>query len=89
MKHLIQTGSIKGALAHEKFVTESIEELYKISRETKDYATEIFLQWFIMEQTEEENKFRTLLEKMQNVEKCDCEIVHIDRDLNISNEYVE
>lgn len=81
--------AIKSALNHEKYVTKSIEELYSISREIKDYATEIFLQWFITEQVEEEDKFRTLLEKMENVQNCDCEIIHIDRNLKIDNEYVE
>ncbi len=84
-----QQDAIKNALSHEKTVTKSIEELYEISREVKDYATEIFLQWFVTEQVEEENKFRTLLEKIQNVENCDCEIIHIDRNLKLDFEYVE
>lgn len=81
--------AIKGALNHEKNVTKSIEELFQIAREVKDYAGEIFLQWFITEQVEEENKFQTLLDKMKNVENCDCEIVHIDRNLSLDSEYVE
>lgn len=81
--------AIQGALNHEKFVTESIEKLFEISKETKDYATEIFLQWFIEEQVEEEAKFRTLLEKMQSIENCECEIIHIDRNLKLNEEYIE
>ncbi len=81
--------AIKGALSHEKTVTSSINELFSLAREIKDYATEIFLQWFITEQVEEEDKFQTLAEKIENVENCDCEVIHIDRNLKIDEEYME
>lgn len=81
--------AIKNALAHEKNVSKSIEELYKISKETNDYATEVFLQWFVFEQIEEEDKFKKLLDKMKSTETCDCEIIHIDRDLRFDKEYIE
>ena len=76
------TDAIKSALYHEKSVTCSIEKLYGISKEVKDYAGEIFLQWFITEQIEEEEKFRNLLSKMENLKNFDCETINIDRDLN-------
>ena len=81
--------AIKNALSHEQIVTKSINELFEFSREIKDYATEVFLHWFITEQVEEEDKFRTLFEKIENVENYDCEIMHIDRNLKIDEEYVE
>ena len=81
--------TIKNALAHEQFITSQYNELFELSRNLKDYATEVFLQWFIKEQVEEEDKFRTLLEKMENIDNCDCEIMHIDRNLKIDEEYVE
>ncbi len=81
--------AIKSALTHEKYVTKCIEELFKLSRDINDYSTEIFLQWFITEQVEEEDKFKTLLEKMENVQNCDCEVIHIDRNLKLDSEYVE
>jgi len=81
--------AIKSALNHEKIVTDSINNLFQIARDEKDYATEVFLHWFIAEQIEEEEKFRTLLEKIENAENCDCEIIHIDRTLELDKEYVE
>ena len=41
-------------LAHEKKVTALINNLYEVALAEKDYASQIFLQWFITEQVEEE-----------------------------------
>ncbi len=73
--------ALKRALEHEKFVTESIEKVYEASKEKKDWATEVFLQWFIAEQVEEEEKFRTLIKKLENIQEFNCEINRIDRHL--------
>lgn len=81
--------AVVGALNHEKYVTDLINKLYEAAKECKDFAAEIFLQWFIEEQIEEESKFRTLKEKIENVQNCECEIVHIDRDLRLDKEYIE
>lgn len=80
---------ISNALSHEQFVTEQIRILYKKAKEKEDFALEIFLQWFVDEQVEEESKFQNMLDKMKNVQNCDCEIVHIDRELMLDKEYIE
>ena len=49
------------ALDQEKRVTVRISELYEIARETKDFAGEQFLQWFLEEQVEEEATMQDLL----------------------------
>lgn len=41
-------------LAHEQKVTGLIDDLYALAIAEKDYATQIFLQWFVSEQVEEE-----------------------------------
>ena len=41
-------------LTHEKKVTALINNLYEAALKEKDYASQIFLQWFISEQVEEE-----------------------------------
>ena len=51
-------------LAHEIFVSESINELVHISLQEKDYATHNFLQWYVAEQIEEEAVARTILDKI-------------------------
>ncbi len=42
------------ALEHEQFVTASVNELVNLALDERDHATEIFLQWFVSEQVEEE-----------------------------------
>lgn len=42
------------ALAHEKKVTQWINNIYDLAIAEKDSATHVFLQWFITEQVEEE-----------------------------------
>lgn len=44
----------KDSLAHEEKVSASIRSLVKLAREENDLETEIFLQWYITEQIEEE-----------------------------------
>jgi len=38
-------------LEHEKYVTSRIHMLYELALAEKDYATEVFLQWFVKERT--------------------------------------
>ena len=49
------------ALDQEMDVTKQINKLVELSFDTKDFASFNFLQWFIEEQVEEENLFRTIL----------------------------
>ena len=42
-------------------VTIKISELFEIARETRDYASEQFMQWFVQEQVEEEAAMGDLL----------------------------
>jgi ferritin len=52
---------IRLALDQEKSVTVSISELFEVARETRDYRSEQFLDWFLGEQTEEESSMSDLL----------------------------
>ncbi|MCX7001421.1 MAG: ferritin [Candidatus Sumerlaeota bacterium] len=52
-------------LEHEKKVTGMINNLVKLAREEKDYATEIFLQWFVTEQVEEEKNAEEIILKLE------------------------
>lgn len=42
------------ALEHEQFVTDSINRIYEAASKISDFRTKQFLDWFIMEQGEEE-----------------------------------
>jgi bacterioferritin B len=55
------------ALEHERKVTVSISGLFEIARETNDYASESFMQWFVDEQVEEEATMDSLLQVAERV----------------------
>jgi ferritin len=50
------------ALDQERQVTVRINELVAIARETKDFQSEQFLDWFLQEQVEEESSMQDLLQ---------------------------
>jgi ferritin len=52
-------------LAHEKKVTGLINELVDLSLTEKDHAANIFLQWFVTEQVEEEANASTIVDKLK------------------------
>jgi ferritin len=54
-------GPVKMALEQEKRVTDEINALFKIARESGDYKAEEFLMWFIKEQVEEVRSMNDLL----------------------------
>lgn len=51
------------ALEHEKFVTASINAIYKEAWDNHDFQTTEFLNWFVKEQGEEERNANDLLSK--------------------------
>ena len=59
----------KEVLKHEEFVTASINEIVAMTLDEKDFNTHNFLQWFVMEQVEEEASVRTILDKVRLVGK--------------------
>lgn len=54
-------------LAHEQLITSRINDLSEQAVQEKDHATQIFLQWFVTEQIEEENNDRDLIAKLKLV----------------------
>jgi len=55
----------EATLKHEKVVTSLINNLANLARQEKDHATEVFLQWFITEQVEEEANASEILAKLK------------------------
>lgn len=55
----------ESALNHEIKVTESIKNIVKAARASVDITTERFLDWFILEQVEEENTIRDILDMIE------------------------
>ncbi len=54
-------------LQHEQYITARIHELYALSLEEKDYASQTLLQWFVDEQVEEEESAREIMENLRLV----------------------
>ncbi len=52
---------LAAALAHEQYVTASINNIYSAAQEDRDYRTTQFLDWFIKEQGEEEKNASDLM----------------------------
>lgn len=53
------------AYKHEQKVTGLITKLLELAKSEKDHPTEIFLQWFVTEQVEEEASAHEVLRKVQ------------------------
>lgn len=68
-------------MEHEKYITESINNLYEVTVHEKDYTTMNFLQWYITEQLEEESLFNTILDKIKLVGTDKAGMFHIDKEL--------
>lgn len=56
---------LKDGLDHEIFITESINNIYSVAIENKEFRTTQFLDWFIKEQGEEEMSARDLIRKAE------------------------
>jgi ferritin len=69
----------KEVLKHEEFITASINEIVALTLELKDFNTQNFLQWFVMEQVEEEASVRIVLDKLRLVGKNN--MYEFDRDI--------
>jgi len=67
---------------HEEYITSSINDLYGVTLEEKDYTTGNFLQWYITEQIEEESTMRTILDKISLVGTDKAGMFHIDKELD-------
>jgi ferritin len=68
-------------LAHEQKVTGLINDLVEIANEAHDHATQIFLQWFVTEQVEEEESAGGVLEQLKLMQGHAGGLFMIDREL--------
>ena len=66
---------------HENVVTNLINELYKIAVETKDFASQNMLDWFIKEQVEEEATALEILETLRKLENNAAALIMLDKEM--------
>ncbi len=57
--------AVQAVLEHEKKVTSLINGLVDLAIEQRDHASNIFLQWFVTEQVEEEDNVNAILDKLK------------------------
>lgn len=69
-------------LTHERKVTALINDLVNVAQGEKDHATEIFLQWFVSEQVEEEESAMDVLAKLKLAGASGGGLYMIDKELS-------
>ena len=69
-------------LAHEQYITKSIHDLAELAVQEKDHATQIFLQWFVSEQVEEEANDHEILDKLQMIGDSGGGMYMLDKELS-------
>jgi len=68
-------------LDHERHVTALIHNLYALALRENDYATQVFLQWFISEQVEEEKNATEIVNLLEAVGGHPQGLIMLDRQL--------
>jgi ferritin len=75
------TDIFEQVMKHEQYITASINEVYEVTLNEKDYTSGTFLQWFINEQIEEESTMSTIIDKIHMVGNDKAGYFHIDKEL--------
>ena len=68
-------------LKHEQFITKCINDLMDLAIKEKDHATQIFLQWFVTEQIEEEGNDNDIISQLKLVGDNPQGLMMVDRDM--------
>jgi ferritin len=66
-------------LAHEKYISGSINEIVAVCMAENDYTTQNWIQWFVTEQIEEESSVKAIIDKLNLVGKNN--LYMFDRDI--------
>lgn len=68
-------------LKHEKVVTGLINDLYALATKEKDYATTIFMQWYVTEQIEEEANAQEIIDALKCIGEDKAAFFMFDKEL--------
>ena len=68
-------------LHHEQLVTSLINDLVDLAIQEKDHATQIFLQWFVTEQVEEEASVGEVVDKLKLIKDNSSGLFMVDAEL--------
>jgi ferritin len=68
-------------LDHEQFITKSIDDLMELALAEKDHASQIFLQWYVTEQVEEESNDNEIISQLKIIRDDPNGLMMLDREL--------
>jgi ferritin len=72
--------TFESTLAHEKEVTARVHRLYHLAAAENDTATQVFLQWFVTEQVEEEARVSEIVDKIRMVSDRPGSVLYLDKE---------
>lgn len=75
------TEVLQAALQHERGVTEQIHALFQLAQAENEYSTQSMLNWFLDEQVQEEDLFRTVLKQVKAASDSEWNILLLDKEL--------
>lgn len=70
-------------LTHEQYITKSINDLMDLAVKKKDHATQIFLEWYITEQVEEEENDNDMIAQLKLIGDNPHALLMLDRELAV------
>jgi len=73
--------AFKYSLKHENFVTDRINKLMDLAKEEGSHSGQIFLQWFVTEQVEEEANFSLIVRKLERIGNDGNGLLRLDEEL--------
>ncbi len=68
-------------LAHEQYITQSINDLMELAIAEKDHASQIFLEWYVTEQVEEEENDNDIIAQLKWIKDNPQGLMMLDREL--------
>jgi len=74
-------GVFRAGYEHELKVTAAYNDIVSAAREERDHASEIFLQWYVTEQVEEEASFDAIIHQLERIGDSGNALMMLDRDL--------
>lgn len=77
------------SLSHEQHISQCIYKLKDLARSESDHATDVFLEWFVTEQVEEEANARAVIDQLKMVNDNPSGLFLIDRELAARKEEPE
>ena len=75
--------AFENAYKHEQHITGRINDLVQLATEKKDRATQIFLDWFVSEQVEEEASVDEIVQQLKLINNKGQGLLMIDRELRM------